>query len=163
MNLEGKVTAPDKNRYGISYYQEEKNITDAILSVVPDAVVKIENYEVRMALDLEVNEDLPETAAAAAQNIFETSGFEASIFGHMSIYLIDEEGTERGRIFFYKHYDSVSWIETADVTDGHIYVWGIFMNGRLERYKEAFKNIVETDPFYAGLTIEGDTRWTFDS
>lgn len=29
-------------------------------------------------------------------------------------------------------------------------------------YKEAFQNIVETDPFYAGLTVEGATNWTFE-
>ena len=37
---------------------------------------------------------------------------------------------------------------STEEADRYIYVHGIFANGRLERYEEAFKNLVEADAFY---------------
>lgn len=165
MNLDGMVMSPDESKYGISYSQEAKNITDAILSVVPDASVTIQDHDICVFLGLDVNEVLPEIAAMVAQDIYEASSFEESIYHGLDIYLIDEDNgaAERGRIFFSKRYNSSWGWNDENLINGYIYVYGIFVNGRLERYKEAFKDIVETDPFYIGMTVEGWTHWTFDS
>lgn len=162
MILEDRAVTPVESKYGVSYSQEAKNIIDAILSVVPDASVTIldNTNTVRVFLDLEVDEDLPETATATAQEIYEASGFGASIYQRMAIILIDEEDTERGRIFFDKSYKSI-WSSDETVKDGYIYVHGLFAYGRLEQYEETFKNIVETDPFYTSLT-EDATRWEYE-
>lgn len=162
MNLEGKVTSPDESRYGVSNAQKAQAITNAILTAAPDASIRIDGRSVAVTLDLEVNENLPETATATAQDIYEASGFDTSVYNSLSIYLVDEDNSvvERARIFFSKRTNSY-WNDDESVTDGFIYVHGIFVNGRLERYQDAFKNIVETDPFYTGLTVEDSTNWTW--
>lgn len=161
MNLENMVVTPVDSKYGVSYVQEAETITNAILSIVPNAAITIEGSEVIVNLGLDVNEDLPATAAAVAQDIYESSGFEASIYRDLIINLIDGKDSESGYIYFRKWIDSIDYNDET-VTDGYIYVRGAFTNGRLERYKEAFKNIVETDPFYTSLTVEDATHWEYE-
>lgn len=162
MDLDGKVASPVESRYGLSYAREAESVTSAVLSVAPNASVTIEGGQVNVSLGLAVNEDLPASAAATAAEIFEASGFEKSIYRYLNIYLIDEKDSERGRILFYKNHNLVSSGDNS-ITDGFVYANGIFMNGRLERYKDAFRNIVETDPFYVSMTVENWTDWLFDA
>lgn len=164
MNLEDGAIGYDESRFGISYAMDEQQFADAVHAIVPNAVV-MDNQDLSQVcvyLDLEVNEDLPERAAALAQEIYEASGFERSIFQTMAIYLIEEDSSvdERAQIFFKKFYgrQQVSF-SLAWSSNGYTYVEGFFRGGRLDRYKSAFQHIVETDPFYLRLTLADKTYW----
>lgn len=164
MNLEDGVIGYDRNRFGMSYAKAEQAFADAVYAIVPDATVagKQDMSCVYVSLDLDPNENLPERAAALAQEIYEASGFEQSIFQDLTIYLIEEDNSvnERARIFFKKGYSYVLPQLDGPLPDnGYTYISGIFQGGRLEQYQSTFQHIVETDPFFLRLTSEGQTSW----
>ena len=166
MHLEDGVIGYDRNRFGISYAKEEQEFADAVCAVVPEADIadKRDLSCIYVSLNLKCNEDLPERAAALAREIYETSGFEQSIFQNLTIYLTEEDNSasERACIVFQKSYAYVSPLTLVDGTlpdNGCIYVTGVFCGEILEQYQSTFQHIVETDPFFLRLTSEGRTSW----
>lgn len=162
MTLEDGFTRYDRNRFGISYAGETQTFAQAVHAVAPDALISASQDlgTVYISLNLELGEEMPKRAAALAQAIYEQSGFEQSIFQGMVIYLVEEDDSvlERARILFHKHYASP---ELDRSPEGYAYVSGIFRGGRLYQYQGAFQRILETDPFYLGLTVADRTSWTW--
>ena len=166
MNLGDDIISYDSSRFGISYDREEQKLASAIRTVVPDAGIadKLDLSCVYVELGLNPNKDLPERAAALAQEIYEVSGFEESIFQNLTIYLTEKDSSvsERARIVFQKSYAYISPLTLVDGTlpdNGCIYVTGVFRGEMLEQYQSTFQHIVETDPFFLRLTSEGQTSW----
>lgn len=160
INLADGIAKFDERLLGISYGQAQQDFEDAVLSVAPDARVTVRSSspdDIDVSLRLDINERLPESAAATAREIYEASGFEQSVYSQLVIYLTDEDNaaSERARIYFIKY----PKIPTDEPENGFVYVSGIFTNGRLDPYKTQFQQIMETDPFYLGLTVEELTLW----
>lgn len=116
---------------------------------------------IRIGLNLPVDEKLPENALKTGKAIFELLDFENSSYNTASIYLIAEEGEERARIFFSKQYNS--FYSTDEKTDnGYVYTYGIFKGGRIQRDKEAFLSLLAQDEFYSSLNHTADGNLYFD-
>lgn len=163
LNLEEGITISDTSGLGVSYAQSIREVAQAVRAVYPDAGVSVSQDldTVYVTVDLEVNEDLPKAMTDAGREIYEASGLASSDFRRLVIYVADEDAAdgERARLFFQK---SFSRKTGGQWPEGCVYVSGIFMNGRMERYKEDFRRIVETDPFYLGLISEERTFWTLE-
>ena len=139
---------PDESSFGANYNEVQKSASDAVKAALPGVKCYASNQDplnLIVLLDLYVDESLPELAAQAAKTIYEASDFENSGLNTIYIYLVDEDDTnyERARIFFRKYY-----------YDQRIGCHGIFANGRLDKYKDHFIDIVESDKFFAEKTDE---------
>ena len=87
-----------------------------------------------------------------ARTAFEAAAMETCDVVRIAVYLTDED-TEppiRTRLFFEKQFTDYSYSDAE--ADGSICVRGIFGGERVERYIDAFREVVETDAFYAPLT-----------
>lgn len=166
IELENGIAEFDESLFGMSYGQAQQEFEDAVLSVAPDARVTVRSdspEEIDVNLQLDIDEHLPETAVSIAQEIYEASGFEQSIYEQLAIRLVDEDAAtnETARINFSKHSKDFTSLTDAEPEAGFLSVKGYFTNGRLEPYKDQFRQVVETDPFYLGLTDEKWTSWDF--
>ena len=133
--------------FGISYDYLGEEIAEKLnAELEEESTVYIDGTSVRVNYRLEVNETLPEEVLRLGKETYEKSGFADSPFKQLFIYFIEEnnETKERVRVIFDKGFNICS----TEAADRYIYVHGIFANGRLERYEEAFKNLVEADAFY---------------
>ena len=128
------------------YRADEKALTAAIHAAVPSAVVTFGRpgsgnaTDVRAYLDLNVDEDMPATALEQIKTIYSIVQPEKSRFSSLSFYFIDEnnESFERARLFINVDYYSSS-----------IQYYGIFKNGRLDKYREQYLDLLDSDPFFA--------------
>lgn len=134
-------------------------ISAAIHAVADNATVSFDDMQLRIALHLDVNERLPERAAAMIEEVYQAVGFENSYYDYMCIYLIDEDDETRewARIWYSKHDPSFANLSEPVTVTGD----GGFRNGRLEDYKEAFRSIVENDPFY-NKVVDGEPQVTWN-
>lgn len=136
-----------------SYYNEE--IANKIKEICPTAAVGMEGLRISVSLNLPVDDNLVSSSIENAKNIYNSIDLENSMYESLSIYFIDEndEVMERGRIFFNKQYSSY-------YSDGYIYTHGIFVNGRLEKYKDDFKTTIENDEFINSFS-QDEFSWKY--
>lgn len=126
----------------------------------PVSFISAEGLNLKVSLDLAVNEDFPQTMVDVAKELYSIVDFENSDFDTLSIYFIEELDEERARIFFRKHYATVySGLEAAS---GYAYVHGIFQGGRLERDREAFMTLIAEDEFFRELNKTEEGMLFFD-
>ena len=100
----------------------------------------------KIVLDLPVDENLPQTMVDVAKELYSIVDFENSNFDTLSIYFIEELGEERARIFFDKYY--ITMYSGGETASGYVYTYGIFQGGRLERDRQAFLDLVTEDEFF---------------
>lgn len=151
---EKQVTERD---YGINFCEQEADVTEKIRSILPKAEVKFEQTVVKVSLNLPVDESLPEEALRLSEEICRAIDFDHSVWTRLLIYLTEEnnEYGERARVFFTKS------IGIYDVSEGRIEAGGIFCRGRLDLYKDAFRQAVEKNDFLD--TYENDEwSWVYE-
>ena len=150
----------DTADFGIPFDVGMADLENEILKIYPDATVTVSDVGLDVKLDMNVTESFATAAPEAAQRIYELVGFEESAFQTLRVVPIDENNaiTERARILFAKMHTDVTLVsETTPQTD--VYVYGIFVNGRMESYKEAVVEKINASPFYQALTVEDKTVW----
>lgn len=149
----GKI--PSENQFNLKYDFVDEELLKEITEICPTASFGMENLDLYIALNLPVDENLVGNSLDMAKEIYETVDIENSILNGITIYLIDEDNSvmERGRIFFNKSLKS-------SYSEGYVSVSGIFINGRLEKYKNEFKNAVENDTFLKTFH-QDSSSWTF--
>lgn len=152
MNEDQNGEIVQESEFAVSYASEVDRAADAVRELVPDAEVSNDGMTIYMDLNLDVDETLPEEGIRLVREIYENMDFEHSIFRTLWIYLIEEdnEARERARIHFDKSYSS--GLEEPGVVYG-----GLFTNGRLEKYKERYKALMEAEPFY--VEREDRSEW----
>ena len=133
-----------KDRYELTYENHRAALEEIVTSVQPDAVLyaPLRSPEiVWINLSLPVDEELPERSIAAVKQIMEQIDMKELWCDQLIFCLIEEDNVtqERARICFDKDY----YNERISFT---VY----FLNGRLEKYKEAFNKLIESDPFSTG-------------
>ena len=104
-----------------------------------------------------MDEKLPEEALRLSEEICRAIDFDHSVWTRLLIYLTEEnnEYGERARVFFTKI------IGIYEVSEGRIEAGGIFCRGRLELYKDAFRQAVEENDFLD--TYENDEwSWVYE-
>ena len=152
MNEDQNGDIAQESEFGVSYAPEVERAADAVKELVPDA--EISNDGTTLFIDLKLNVDgtLPEEGIRLVREIYENMDFERSIFTKLCFYLIEEdnEAGERARIHFIKRY-------SAGPEEPGVVYGGLFVNGRLEEYKEEYKNLMENDPFY--VEREDNSEW----
>lgn len=158
------LSTDDVPGFGISYDSMGEETEETLnRELEEESEVWVYENSLRVQFDLEVNETLPETAVRLGREVYEKTGFEDSSFNELVIYLMkeDDEKKERARIIFTKNYAPA----ILDDKYRFLYVHGIFSNGRLERYEEMFKELIEADEFYRKLEDAypyGDELWQYD-
>lgn len=123
--------------------------------------IEDEGANLRIGLDLKVDENLPANMINTAKEIYEAVDFENTLYETISIYMISEQGEERARIFFAKYYTSLYGYE-EEFKDGYAYTYGIFKGGRIERDKEVFLQLVNEDEFFSSLNHSADGNLFFE-
>ena len=132
-----------KERYELTYDGLKTFLKEIVALIQPDADLYFPLTSpdtVWVDLHLPVDEELPEKAIATVKQIMQQINMEAMCFDTLGFYLVEEDNItqERARIFFEKDY-----------YNGRITFSVYFMNGRLEKYKETFKKLIESDPFFS--------------
>lgn len=130
-----------KERYALSYDSLTTALKETITRVQPDSYVYFSLKSpdtVYVDLNLPVDEELPDRAIDAVKRVMEQLDMETLYCHSLMFYLIEEDDVtqERARIFFEKDYSN------ERITYGTY-----FMNGRLEKYKDDFKQLMANDPF----------------
>ena len=132
---------------GISYDVMQHEIQEILDEKLGESSsVRVDGDTIQIQFDLPIDERLPETALNLAKEVYGLVGFEHGIFGDLIVFPVKEndEERERFRISFAKNFAS-------DLSNAYLYTYGIFANGRLERYKERFKEEIESNDFYIAL------------
>ena len=140
----------------------EAQLAVTIRKLWDDATVRVQSvnpYEVLVNLNLPLDDRLPERAIQLSREIFEALHFPLSPYEKLFIRFCreDELNYERARIFFTKQFGN---IENSN-EDGMIEMSGLFTNGRLEKYTEAFQALLESDPFYDTLHASEKMRYSW--
>ena len=153
-----------KSDFGINNNAEVKQIADEIRKVYKQAqVYQLKQSEISVALDLDVNEKLPQTSIDTVKDIMENCSFEKSGCSKITFCLIEEDSatSERARIIFSKNIKSVFF---DNIEDGKTGISGIFTNGRLNVYKENFKELTQNNEFIKKYTDSSQmySAWIFD-
>ena len=120
----------------------------AIEEACPGAEAFTRENDLYVNLHLEIDESLPEKSAELAEKIYRSFDFRKSSYSLITVYLADENdmNLERARIYFRKSYN------VYDGDDpGFICAYGFFCSGRLEAYKKAMQETVNTSPFFTSL------------
>ncbi len=136
------------------------DLKNKISEIADVRFVELEQGTLKVALNLEVNEELPEKAIEIAKKIYKLTDFENSDFESLYIYPIEEVGKERVRIFFSKHYETLASYK-EEFNEGYIYAHGLFAEGRVDRDKEVFLKLVSEDEFFQKLDHTQDDRLGF--
>ena len=130
-----------KERYELSYDSLTTELKETITQVQPDSNVYFSLSSpdtVYIDLNLPVDEELPAKALDAVKRVMEQLDMKTMYCRSLMFYLIEEDNVtqERARIFFNKDY-----------SNDRITYGTYFMNGRLEKYKDDFKQLMTIDPF----------------
>lgn len=151
---EKQVTERD---YGINLHEQEAAVTEKIRSILPKAKVKFEQTTVKVSLNLPVDERLPEEALRLSEEICRAIDFEHSVWTRLILYLTEENNDygERARVLFTK----ITGI--YEVSEGRIEAGGIFCRGRLELYKDAFRQAVEESEFLKSYESD-EWSWVYE-
>ncbi len=157
-NDEGET--PSVEQFGVVNIEQkdQEEMKKRLSSICPDATIAFLDQATGISLNMEMDEKFPENCTSLAKKIYEESDFEKSSFDLLVIYFIEEknEEGERARIFFSKNYKDID-----DKDKGYIDAYGIFLGGRVEKYKNKIKNIIDHDSFYKKMT-EDEFSWTWD-
>lgn len=159
LNEDENGTMADTDDFMFSYSDLIESITREIIVICEEATVTANRDTIYVALHQNTGKDFAEMSMELVKEIYENCGFAESGFAKIVFYLLDEkdENRERGRVFFTKSYG------ISESIPGYVYAAGVFANGRMEEYKDEFKNIVETEPFYSELTsLYGNSWWQFE-
>lgn len=127
--------------WGACNYEDMKQMKERILQIDSDAAVTFDRGTVQVEVDLEVNEDLAASVLDLAREIYQNCEFEKNAFNCLELYFVEEREAdkERARMIFTKKYFQ---------DDEFVRLIWIFTNGRLDKYKEKFVNMLESDTFY---------------
>ena len=147
---------PSEADFGV-FNPEGQKVQRAIQEIDSSAEVSVSGANVEVKLHLAVDETLPEQTALRIKKICERCDFEHSPFKQIYFQLSweDRQKREFSRIYFQKHFGS------AGTEDGCLYLSGEFHGGRMNRYRERMKEIVETDPFFMEWTHPEYSEWDF--
>ena len=131
-----------KERYELSYDSQMATLRGIVTSICPDAVLyfPITSPElVWVNLYLPVDEELPEKAVAAVKQIMEQIDMRTLPYEQVGFCFVEEDNLtqERARMVFRKDY----FFENVESNT-------YFFNGRMEKYKDVFNQLVESDPFF---------------
>lgn len=154
VNSRGKL--PTENQFNLNYDSYDNELVDKIIEQCPNAKVNIKDFSVYVSLNLPFDDNLVSNAITASKQIYNIVNLEDSMINDISIYLVDEDNSvmERGRIFFTKDLNK-------SYSEGGIRVHGIFVNGRLEKYKDEFKNAIGNDDLISNLN-QDKYAWNFE-
>lgn len=152
-----------------SFSEKDREFGDVILDADTRKAIE-ETYTVRfieeiggnlrIGLDFSVDEKLPQNMVTASKKLYELVDFENNLFDTVSIYFINEQGEERARVFFAKHFAHM--YSSEELVTGYPYTYGIFKGGRIERDREAFLSLIAEDEFFQRLNKSEDDRLFFD-
>lgn len=145
-NVNKHGNLPTEKDFNLTYDYYDDEIANKVKSVCPSASVAMNNLELSVSLNLPVDDNLVSSSLEYSEAIYNAIDFENSIFQGISIYFINEDNSEmeRGRIFFNKSYKT-------SYSEGYISTHGIFTNGRLEKYKDDFKEAVDNNNFISSF------------
>lgn len=106
-------------------------------------------------LHLPVTDTLATKSTELIKEIYEAIDFESLPYSTVAFYLVDEnnDAQERARVFFDKNY-----AYSADKT-GYVYIYGAFSGGRLNAYRDAFCQIIDSDEFFTQFHDETLSSW----
>lgn len=149
----GKI--PSENQFNLIYDFVDEELIGKIKEICPTANCGMEDLELYISLNLPIDDNFVNNSLDLVKKIYETVDIDNSILNGITIYLVEENDSvmERGRIFFNKS------LETS-YSEGYIRVSGIFVNGRLEQYKNEFQNAVTNNEFLKNFQ-QDSTSWTF--
>lgn len=155
-NVNNRGNLPTENQFNLKYDSYDKELVDKIIEQCPNAKVNIKDFSVYVSLNLPIDDNLVSNSLTISKQIYNTVNLENSMINNINIYLINENDTvmERGRIFFTKD------LKTS-YSEGGIRVHGIFVNGRLEKYKNEFKKAIENDDFISNLN-QDEYAWNLE-
>lgn len=155
-NVNNRGNLPTENQFNLKYDSYDEELIDRITELCPDAKVNVKDFSVYISLNLPIDDNLVSNSITISKQIYNTVNLENSMINNINIYLVNENDTvmERGRIFFTKD------LKTS-YSEGGIRVHGIFVNGRLEKYKNEFKKAIENDDFISNLN-QDEYAWNFE-
>lgn len=153
--------------------QTIESLEQFVHTIAPEAEVYMtDNIQynkscLEMNLHLDVDETLPETALDMAKKIYEHFDLDHSMFNKISIKFMDEEPfhMEKADITFQRNYASVGEEPAKDSASLRCF------NGRIDRYKDRFREILESDEFYVKMSdnyinyssYDGENGWVFST
>ncbi len=152
----------EDEKQSFSTDKDTTELEEKISAIADVRFVEQAEGNLRVGLDLPVDEKLPENAIEAAKKIYELTDFENSVYKGLNIYLITEDGDERVRIFFVKHYETIASYK-EEFKNGFVYAHGIFQGGRVERDKEEFIKLISEDEFFKKMDHREDGMLWFDT
>jgi len=131
-----------KERYELTYDNRMAALKEIVTSIQPDAVLysSITSPSTVWAnLYLPVDEELPQKAIDTVKQIMELLDMKTLPYECVGFCLIKEDDVtqERARIVFRKDY----YFESVECDT-------YFFNGRMEKYKDIFNQLIESDPFF---------------
>lgn len=154
-NVNKHGNLPTEKDFNLTYDYYDEEIASKIMSICPSAKIAMNDLNLYVSLNLPVDDNLVSSSLEYSEAIYNAVDFESSTLEGISIYFIDEDNsvTERGRIFFNKNYKT-------SYSEGYIYTHGIFTNGRLEKYKDEFKEAVDNDNFISSFH-QDEFAWVY--
>lgn len=154
-NVNKHGNLPTENDFNLTYDYYDDEIASQIMSICPSAKIVMKDLNLYVSLNLPFDDNLVSSSLEYSEDIYNAVDFENSIFEGLSIYFIDEDNSvmERGRIFFSKYYKS-------SYSEGYISTHGIFTNGRLEEYKDDFKEAVDNNNFISSFH-QDEYAWVY--
>lgn len=155
-NINSRGNLPTENQFNLKYDSYDEELVDKITELCPDAKVNVKDFSVYVSLNLPIDDNLVSNSITISKQIYNAVNLEDSMINNISIYLVNEDDAvmERGRIFFTKD------LKTS-YSEGSIRVHGIFVNGRLEKYKDEFKKAIENDDLISNLN-QDEYAWNFE-
>lgn len=154
-NVNNHGNLPTEKDFNLTYDYYDDEIASKIMSIYPSAKIVMKDSNLYVSLNLPVDDNLVSSSLEYSENIYNAVGFESSILEGINIYFIDEDNSvmERGRIFFNKSYKT-------SYSEGYISTHGIFTNGRLEKYKDEFKEAVDNNNFISNFH-QDEYAWVY--
>ncbi len=145
----------DKNRTFNDVFLDEE-IRRTIEETYAVSFIEEVGGNLRISIELPVDENLPQNMISTAKKLYELVDFENSFFDDLSLYFIKEQGEERARVFFRKDYAQMYYGD--ELVTGYIYAHGIFEGGRIEKDHQVFLDLIAEDEFFQryNKTAEGN-------
>ena len=107
-------------------------------------------------LHLPYDDEMPQKAMDYAKEIYSITNFETSSLEYLHILIsdTDDEADEECQISFHREYRN--YYDGDAFENGSIYAYGYMRGGRMTAYTDAYRSILESDPFYTDLTKTPD-------
>lgn len=154
-NVNKHGNLPTEKDFNLIYDYYDDEIASKIMSICSSAKIVMKDSNLYVSLNLPVDDNLVSSSLEYSEDIYNAIDFENSIFQGISVYFINEDNSvmERGRIFFNKSYKT-------SYSEGYISTHGIFTNGRLEKYKDEFKEAVDNNNFISSFH-QDEYAWVY--